>query len=486
MPSRTIAWFRLPAFGAWRNSTTWAPWRTGAALALTLVLIKTLWLLIDTQPRFFLGDSNSYIWAGLEQRGLPDRSSSYPLLLHYLAPAGHDFTGLILAQTLAGVGTALLLWWSLQLALGVRQRWAVGASLLLAVLPEQLYYEHALLTETFSLFFFALATASGLHALNTRKLSAVVVFVLAGLAAISFRVSFVPVILGLTGLLTLGFGNQLRTGSLRWRALIAGVCLIGLTGVSHAWFKGAIADLAMQEGIQTRADYIINAEEFLVATVAPLLQPRHLAELPIPADFLGPLEPALRDQRAREYQRWGPDGMVERLKAVVPAPEREIVMKKIALRALRENRMGFVRMQMQLYSDYFDPTFGSNRLSTDLGDRDDKAFSTYIQRNFGVNVHAATPAADGPVARYMRHSRWYFCALLIAMPLLALALGLRAAKRVEPVHLIVALLALGLALSHFIFNATVNYRYLHAWPFLTLLVLGAMVGKASADSKLKP
>ena len=78
-------------------------------LFCTLVLIlKLLFLWLDSTPKLFMGDSGSYIWTALTGWIPPDRSYFYGYLVRWLAVWPHSFIPLLIIQALASAVTAIV------------------------------------------------------------------------------------------------------------------------------------------------------------------------------------------------------------------------------------------------------------------------------------------------------------------------------------------------------------------------------------------
>src|SRR5689334_8902908 len=113
-----------------------------AQIALLAILgVKLLFLLLDPLPRFFLWDSVTFLNGGLFGDLPRDRSILYSLIIGATAVPAHSLEALVIAQTLAGVASAMLLFVIVRRQLGVRFSIAVAASALFAADASQLWYE---------------------------------------------------------------------------------------------------------------------------------------------------------------------------------------------------------------------------------------------------------------------------------------------------------------------------------------------------------
>src|SRR6185312_8413162 len=109
---------------------------------LAIGAVKLLLLLLDPNPRFFLWDSVTYLQGALGGALPRDRSFLYSFLIHAFAVPTHSLHALVIAQTIAGATTALLVYAILRNCLDRPHRIALLGALLIAVAPSQLFYEH--------------------------------------------------------------------------------------------------------------------------------------------------------------------------------------------------------------------------------------------------------------------------------------------------------------------------------------------------------
>lgn len=453
------------------------PLATTAALAAAVVLAKLAVLAIDPEIRFFFGDSASYVHAALTGWVPPDRSPTYPLLLQSMGGQGGLFR-LLLAQTAIGVLACLLAWTLLVGPLRVRPGLAAAATLVLAVEPMQLYYERSVMAETAGtacLLAMLAALAACLERRNAVWLAAAAAL---GVAAVSLRVSLLPVVLvltALTPLLWLLAARQARPGRL---ALLACLGLaVALTAGAHhayrAWY-GALSGSA--------PGWIADEAWFRLGWLAPLVGPAHLERLGLDPALLARVGPPLADRRAREAQIWSPDGLVPLLRQAAGAQGPRIA-GKIAKRIQRERPVAVIGLGLATLGDHFDGPYARDRMANDLG-RHTAASAAFIER---VRGHYGHDASDwrhdrAPVTRAFESARpAYTAALLASFPAGAVLLWL-AWRRRDPVAALPALALLGLASAYVLFSHVLVYRYLHPLlPVLlvTLAVLADRPGRSS-------
>ncbi|MBX3726578.1 MAG: hypothetical protein KF823_11760 [Xanthomonadales bacterium] len=450
------------------------------ALAVAVLLTKLAVLALDPEVRFFFGDSGSYVHAALTGWVPPDRSPTYPLLVASMGGAG-GLWRLVLVQSAIGALSCLLVWSLLVGPLRVRPALAAAAALLLALEPMQLYYERSVMAETAGtacLLAMLAALAATLHQRRPVWLAAAAAL---GVAAVSLRVSLLPVVLVLGALAPLLWLVALRPARPTGPALLSWLVLaVTLTiGAHHAYrsWYGTISGGAPA--------WIADEPWFRLGWLAPLVRPDHLTHLGLPPDLLDRVGPSLGEPRAREAQIWSPDGLVNVLRQA-GGEQGPRIAGKIVKRIQREHPLAIVRLGLSTVADHFDAAYARDRMGNDLG-RHTHASAAFIAR---VREHYDHDASDwrhdhAPVARAFEAARLvYTLALLMAFPAGAWLLWL-AWRRRDPVAALPALALLGLATAYVLFSHILVYRYLHPLvPVLlvTLAVLADRLGRSSGSS----
>ncbi len=109
-------------------------------LLLAIFLIKGLFLLIDSRPGFFLGDSESYLFTATSGWIPDDRSFVYGYFLRYIALSAHSLRVMVLIQACLSAISAWLL--SLYLVRYFRVHFFIAAAcgVLCAAEPLQLLF----------------------------------------------------------------------------------------------------------------------------------------------------------------------------------------------------------------------------------------------------------------------------------------------------------------------------------------------------------
>lgn len=440
------------------------PW---LALAAALIAIKLVAGIADPTVRFFLGDSESYLHAALTGWVPPDRSFLYPMFVRVGAVAFGSLTALVAAQSLCGVATALLCA-RIAVDLGVAFRYAALAAAIVALEPAQLFYERMVMAESPGTLCFVTMIACGIAYARRCDWRWLVPMAVAGAATVALRMSLLPVVLGFA--LVPPFAALFARKRPSWpRLALHAAVALAATAFAHAGYQRLYGHVA-----QTEPTYLRASGTFRLGLVAPLVKPEHLERYGVSRDVLATLGPDLRNPLLREQQLWLPDGLIHTLKRELGDERAEVVARKIAARALRENIPGFLAMQAGSMTDYFVRTVTAPRLEDDVGTRplsDD--IRNAVRERLGHDA-SRTRATFNPVARYFIAAAppWLtFC--LFALAPLAVAALVRSPREYRAAALAFALAACGLVAGHFLFSHIVSFRYLHPFAPLALVAIAA-------------
>jgi hypothetical protein len=464
----------------------------GRALLLILLLIfgiKLLLYLLDPSPKFYFGDSASYLWTAISGWIPDDRSFTYGFLLSALAIKTHSLAAVVVLQTFLGTLAAWIVSFSLLRYFQTKTWIATLAGLLCAVGPLQLISERFILTEAISTFLFAVYVLLSLEYLRSGRLVVLGAVQLVAPLLISFRLSYLPFVLAFSVLLPLlgPPARQTWTGfrreSPQWRQFGPGLVKVS----THLALAIAVSQAGLYGYRQWNGNlsnrepaYMYKDGLFLLAAMAPVVQPR---DFPIP-ELRGPifdhLKFNLRDPRLRIAQCFGDGGLDDLLTQKVnakfgddPRTSPNKLARKTALRALKRNPLGALRLTMNTWLDYFDSRYLADTVYREEGKSNKAAegFKKEIRQNVGWEYNDAW--------RNSLIQRWHKIALpwyqfLMVLPILFTALTLLSRGRN-----VTELIYFGFASWIFMLPATVTaeptVRYLVAFEWMTPLLLGALL-----------
>lgn len=446
--------------------------REFVVVALAVVAIKLAWIAADPTLRVFLGDSASYLHSAMSGDPPLDRSFVYSLLLRWFALPAETLEPVLWGHALFGALTSLLVFSTLRELLTVRFTLAAAAALLLATEPAQIALERMVMAESAGTYCFAAAFAAGLAYLRTRSLRFIVYGVIAGLGATSLRMNLLPVVLGMALLPPLvASGVALRRRDGRALALgaagiaVAALALVLVHGGYRRWY-----DLRV-DAIDWPA-YTAREGAMRLSLVAPLVRASHLERYGLSPHLLNQVGPPLADPAAREAQMWFDDGLIAIVtRAVGEHRDSERVMRKIAIRAAREDPPGFLAMSGVTAAGYFDDAIVAHRITDDLGARGPSTKELHwFREGFGYDGTGVAGRASA-ATRWYGQARWWFTACLFALLPLALAAAWLQRRRDPLAGIYLIAIAAGLSAAHLMFSAIVCFRYLHAHPVAMLVVL---------------
>ncbi len=439
--------------------------REWLAVCLAVVAVKALFLLLDATPRFFLWDSVTYLQGALGE-GLPrDRSFLYSYLIRYSALATGTLGALTAVQTLAGVGSALLVFGLLRVWLGAGARLAGAAALLVAALPSQLFYERMMMAEAGGSVLwlgFVAAVLGYCRRGEARWLPAVA---LLGIASIAFRLNGTPTVLLLGGLLPLWFAAFRRApeAALGGRRLLGQLALVlACTAALHVGYRHLVGRIA-----HTPPGYIGVEGVFRLGLVAPFVEQADFAGTGCPEDILQRFPLPLADPDTREGQLWRDDGLWAAMRAA--CPEAEHAADVVSARALHRRWTALPALALHTAAQYFDAREAAWRMNSDLG-RHDLPLELIVpaRARFGVEI-GGIPWTDTPVLRLFEHSRWPLTLSFFGLPLLSLALLWAARRRRHAPAQALACIGLLSFATQFLLSHVICFRYLAPFPVLFTL-----------------
>ena len=440
--------------------------RTFAWMIGLVVVLKLAAVLIDPQMRLFLGDSATFLLAARVDDWLPpDRSFVYPNLIRWMVLPTGSLGVLLYWQTLAGIVTALLMGWILRARLDLPRTLTLVVVCVFALAPEQLFYERMVLAETFGLCaFVAFFAAASAYLVRGAVIWLPITLVL-GLAAVSLRMNYAPVVIVISlGLPLLRlFDADARPP---WRVPLAH-CLVALA--CFALTHGAYRDYVGQR-FETEPGYIGSTGFMRMGLVAPLIKPADFVRAGLPADFAKRLTFDLADPDTRPAQLWTAGGLADAI--AKEGLDVDATCRKLSDHAFRDDPFGLVRLGVYTLGGYFDHANARMRLTKDLA-RNPSPYPDKVIADVRDHWHYDI---GGAAQRWTPVSRWFSAgsSWLVACLFLLLPLGIanvivhwRDPRRVQ--CLLGALIGAGLVSTEVLFSSIASYRYLHAFPLFMLV-----------------
>jgi hypothetical protein len=440
--------------------------RTASVIA-ALIAVKALLFAIDDTVRIYLGDSAAYLYGALDDGRLPDdRSFTYSFVIRALAHPYESVRLLAQWQTAGGVVVALLLYFLLARRFRVPHRVAFAAALLLALEPAQLYYERMVLAEAVGMLAFASFFTGSSSYLVSARWWWLPIATFSGLAAVSFRLNYLPVVLVVSLLLPLlrlvGRPGDPATSPQRRAVMRDALIAVASVALMHGAYCYWVSQM-----FSAPAGYLGRAGFMRLGLVLPLVQSRHFADTGL-GDIERQLDYPIDDPHARMPHLWAQGGLIFEMRKRNLDVDR--VSRQLSQRAVLDDPFGLVRIGVVTLGDYFREEEIAHALDNDLGRREipyDVLWS--LREHWGYDARGLN-RRDTVVSRYFEWGTWWLVACLCTLPLLSV-LNVIVYWRTpyRPHALLAALFGVGLFLAHLLFVPVALYRYLHPLPFFVLL-----------------
>jgi len=475
-------------------------WGDFVPFFLFAVAFRSVLLIIDPQPRFFLGDSESYLFTAWRHWIPNDRSWLYGLFINSLFVFTHSLTALIILQSLATAGMcAITATFCRTLEVSRHVSWI--ALVLLSIDPMLLYYDRSILTECLGTVTIWLAIVFSLSAFLRNSFLQSTVAVILFYAAICLRTALLPLVIIIPLVLFL-FACH-RSWS-RLKIHPEGIKLtdfgrsILVPGILIVFVPLGMAGYAWMTGLVTKSPPSLNPKggTFMIGVVAPILSPEDFADLGVkePAGLLK--ESNHTERYLRNWQVFAKQGIAKRLENEVEDWREVSRIGKIASRrAILRNPFGFIRLFMQEAKDYMDISvqrkffpiaFGLDRLLPE-------SLVESLKLKVREHVAADLPVRPSVVQRWLQKNIWGL-PLLSFLSVLVPAVVLVRSSNLNQKQLLVARVvscgALFYTLSIFAVSTDIAPRYLLPMsPMLALLIsiqLDAMLLKFKSRANVHP
>jgi len=157
-------------------------------------------------------------------------------------------------------------------------------------------------------------------------------------------------------------------------------------------------------------------------------------------------------------------------------------MRKLAGRALRGDPLGLLRVGWATLADYLDSGVANQRMEDDIGNRAaEENMVAELRACCGYDA-SGLETRRNPTARYFSASRAWLTACYFLLAPLALLMMYAQRKRPLAAPLLLALTACGFVLAMMLFSHIVSFRYLHPFPFMVILCVGALIAAVAGRS----
>lgn len=463
-----------------------------------VVVLKFLLLALDSSPKFYLGDSISYIWTALTGWMPDDRSYFYGFVIRWTSLWTHSLLSLLIFQVSLGCIVVIIVAWICSVIVDLPQTLAYFFGFLCAIDPLQIIWERYIMTETCSLFFYAFVLQQSFVYLRDRRIINLVIVQLLSVMTIGFRMVFlIPVQVMAVALPVLAFlcpsesdqapldetlqRLQFFRRQIFWRHLVVSVVALLLFDQTY---QRAYGFLTHREPAHLHA-----SGYFLLAMCAPSLQPQDAADPRLAHIIEQGDQFALRDFAHRNDQRFIAGYLIDRWRHVEPnrTKSNKIAMKT-ALNAIRRDPIAFIGFAARTYLVLLGQTKRFAQWDLNPDGKLKEAELRYLAERF----HWTGPANVGSEPwsllqlYYLAATPWFLVPMLSPV----LALGLLFVVRNRGLAWLLFLHTILLFAVTLLFSTGPFTRYFQPLSLLTLLILAVAVqsffGRRLIRSKLFP
>jgi hypothetical protein len=447
---------------------------------LSLFAVKLVWLGVDHTLRLYMGDSMVFMDAGAHFSGVGVRSYPYGWALYFTVYGLDSPLAIVAMQAFWSALSAFGLFVFLRYALRLGFAACLAAALLLAVEPAQVFHERMVMAEAFGLLALVSTMLVYSRYLATGGLGWYLLGSLGGLAAAAIRMNFLPLAIGLGVLLPLvhllaGRGREAR-GTIRLRH--AALALVMLAGC-HIAYTSAYGHATRQP-----PGYLVHTGMMRIGLVAPLVRAEHFEGTGVSGDVLRQVKLPLRDHWQRGHQIWSPDGLWQVLERNSDDPE--MVARTITRRAMLDDPLGLLRINVETLGGYFDRKKVYYRMLDDKGVIAPSKYDLRVIREWTGWDAGGIDKLETPARRYFAASGpWLTFCLFALAPLgtLSLWLGWNSGRREQ--YWLLALASWGMFASHLLFAHIVSFRYLHPFPWFVLANLAVIASTTAGRMRAR-
>ena len=455
------------------NSSWWL-------FCLAIVVLKFLLLILDPSPKLYLGDSVSYIWTAISGWIPEDRSFFYGYLIRWSSVWTGSLTWLLIVQVFLSAVVAIIVAWICRQIFDLPKKVSYLFGFLCSIDPLQLAWERYVMTETCSLFFYALVLQQSFVYLRDRRITTLLIIQVLSVITIGFRMSFLIVIQAMAVALPL-IAFLARTEPTETATTVP---LRRLQFFKRAVFLRHLATSVitlclLDQGYQHTYGFLSHREPahlygtgyFLLAIWAPALQPQDAPDPRLAEIIAHGNEFELRDISRRLGQRFAPTGLVSRwCRAETDRRKSSEIATRTSLNALRRDPVAVIGLAAKTYFAFWSDRPMKKIAKADLvgGSLEDSERKMLTER-----FHWAGRAELGSEPQTL--TKWYYVAawpyyfLVLLSPLLSLVLLFIARNNAHA--LLLLLHTAVLFTGTFLLSIGTFTRYFNPLSFLTLLSL---------------
>ena len=443
-------------------------------LLIAVLAVKTLMFALDSEPSFQFGDSTAYLSTALNKWIPHDRSFVYGFILRSIVVRPHSLQPLLVVQMILSgiaswiVGVCLVRYFKTKFILAAFC--AIGC----ALEPLQLMFERFVMTETMSVFMLALFMLLSFSYLRTGSLPVLALIQIVGVFLFSLRYSYLPLVLVMSVLLPLlskppGF---FRTRNRLTSVVLSLVLSLGLSQLLLLGYRHLYGSL-----VHGPAEYSSQDGIFLVADMAPIIKPIDFPLAEKRNAVFGNLKFPLADPGLRRPHRWMEGGLCQAIEKVVDnGAEANRLARKTALRAMKRDPFGVLKLAAFTFSDFFNHERMKWNVHLDQGQYvgPTPGDIEMLKRSFGIDLTKRN--FNSLTKRWQEHSIVWF-GVVVTLPLIYLLFVVLRWSRVGIAEIFCAVSALILLAAAIIPVDISTPRYIIPLGWIAFLLLGSMITK---------
>jgi len=452
---------------------------------LAVLALKFLLLGLDPLPKLYHGDSLSYLWTALSGWMPGDRSFVYGYVIRWTCLWTGSLTSLLILQVFLSIVIAIIVAWICRTIFDLPEALSYLFGFLCSIDPLQLAWERYVMTETCSLFFYALVVQQSFIYLRSRRMATLLAIQVLSVITISFRMSFfITVQVMAVALPVIAFfaepqptkpatGHRWRLQLLKrgvfWRHLAASAAAMFLLDQGYQHANGFLS--------HREPARLYHAGYFLLAIWAPALQPQDAADPRLAEIIRHGSEFGLRNISLRNTQLFGDGYLVVRWRHAEPdARKSNEIAVRTALHAFYRDPATVIGLAARTYFEFWSGRSIRKLAKAALGLDDEFYWPFYMSNHFRSLFATSIPESRPHLQtlttwNYKAASPYFFLVLL--SPLLSLALLFIARNKAYALLLFAHTTVL--LTSTFLLSIGLDTRFLHPLSFLTLLNLALAV-----------
>ena len=485
--------FNAPAAGKSVSARDFFPDTHWWLFCLLIFALNFLLLALDPLPKLFMGDSASYLYTALSG-GVPrDRSFLYGYVIRWSSLWAGTLTSLLILQAFLGAVTAILVAVICRAIFGLASGLSYLFGLVCSLDPLQLVWQRYVMTETVSLFFYALMLLFSFFYLKQRRLWQLVILQMLSVVVISFRMSYLLVVQMTAILLPLiAFFPDIRAAFRK-----SSSTLLKAAGLRSAGLHLAFSILLMfvlQQGYRElngrlagrKPAFLRDSGFSLLTTWAPVLKPTDSPDPRLAQLLAEGSQFQLSDIRARDRQLYSPGYLIARWKQIEPNHAiANKVAKKTALHALLRRPQDVAMLGVKTFLGYWDFSKIHREANFELGKRPNnwpEGMTSVLAERFRLS-----PPPQEDTKRYTLLQQYYLGAqpyyyVVLLSPLVCGVLIFFVTEGYVSLLLLHSSILLA---STTILSKTASVRYLQPMSLLTILIFAVLV-KAVVDRRPRP